>query len=1126
VVPLMLGRLAQIVAGRRTRWAVIVGWLVLAAALATLQPKLQDEAANENEAFLAASAESTTVNDLLDEEFGQPVTAIVAYIRDGGLTEADRQRIEADAQAICDAGIRDLVAVGTPMSRPCEVPGGNPNLAPETPPSPVSDDNSTALVVVETRDEDTAVIVENVKRLREIVGDRGDGLTAYVTGQAGFTADASEAFEGIDETLLAITAVLVLVLLLAVYRSPLVAIVPLLVVVLAYLVAAGVIYGLVSAGVLDVTGQATAILIVLMFGAGTDYCLLLVARHREEMQEGEDPSAALARAAERTGPTILAAGATVVAAMLVLVVADYRATRGMGPVLAIGVAVMVLAGLTLLPAMLAVLGRRVSARRAHTGVWTRVGGFVRARPGTVAGVALAVLLAGALGALDGRGSLGVAENLRDEPDSVRGQELIADRFGPGRAAPLSLVAEAGRATDVAAALEQDPAVDRTVTVTQTSDGRLLLFDVLLAVDPFSDEAEAAVPRLREAARRAADGETALLGGAIAEAHDAREAQASDAALVVPLALLVVFLIVAATVRALVAPLYLVGTVVLSYAFAIGASSLVFTHALGQPDSDPGLPLFAFIFLLALGVDYNLFLIARVREEQRGRATADAVVAGLARTGAVITSAGLVLAGTFATLLAIPVVGLAQIGFAIVLGVLVDTFVVRSLLVPAIAILLGPRNWWPAAVAASALLFIGLPAPPARADLFWANSTPDGSLPLPAIGRAAVDGTGVDQDFVVVDPDSGPTNPCGVAIDDRYVYWANATGPAGSGTTLGRARRDGMQVDDSFIEGADGPCGVVVSATHIYWANYAGDSIGRARIDGTQVEPDWLPTAHPGPCGVTVDDRYVYWANLGSGFTFSSIGRARLDGTDVEPDFVGAIAPCGVAVNATHLFWANYIQGYGSSIGRSRLDGSEPQLDFITAEGDSCTAPCLTGPVGVAIDSGHIYWANQSRNSIGRADIDGSDINRDFVVGASSPVGVAVDPTPPTPPASPPDTGPPSPPVSPSADLPPSNVISLGTRSRDRRRGTAVLRVRVPGPGRLVVGGRGVRRRARTITRAGTVQVTIRASGTAAHKLRKRGRLRVRPTLTFTPSGGVPRTRRTAVVLVRRPFAERQTKEIE
>jgi RND superfamily putative drug exporter len=363
----------------------------------------------------------------------------------------------------------------------------------------------------------------------------------------------------------------------------------------------------------------------------------------------------------------------------------------MGPVLAVGIAVMVLAGLTLLPALLTLTGPRAVAAGLGR-IWPRIGALVSARPGAVTAVVLAVLAAGALGNLAKGGTLDFTEAFRDEPESVRALGLIQDQFGPGHAAPVDVVVDAQRGLHVTAALAADPAVARVTPVSHSRDGALMLASVELKADPFSDAATAQIPHLRGLARAAADGGEVLLGGVSAESFDSREAQAADAALVAPLTIGVILLIVVALVRAVVAPLYLVGTVLLSYGFALGVTALVFGEL------DPALPLLAFIFLVALGVDYNIFLISRIREEHARMHTRAAVIEGLQRTGGVITSAGLILAGTFAALVALPVEGIAQMGFAIALGVLVDAFLVRTFLVPGIAVLLGERNWWPRGVA--------------------------------------------------------------------------------------------------------------------------------------------------------------------------------------------------------------------------------------------------------------------------------------------------------------------------------------------------------------------------------------------------------------------------------------------
>jgi RND superfamily putative drug exporter len=562
-------------------------------------------------------------------------------------------------------------------------------------------------------------VVDDVNAIREIVGAAEGGehaATVHVSGQGGFEADRSLAVEGIDGTLLAITATLILVLLLAIYRSPLTAAVPLVVVAAAYLVAAGAIWGLVAAGATTISGQTTAIMIVLIFGAGTDYCLLIVARFREELRGTVPADEAMARAAERTAPAILSAGAIVAGVMLVLGLADFNATREMGPVLALGMAITVLAGLTLLPALLSVLGRRVfwPALRADAprgeGVWARAARLVERRPDAVAIAVTGILVAGALGSLGGREPLDFTEAFREAPDSVEGVREIRESFPPGRTAPLDLVLSEHVSGDVLPPLAELPGVESAnwsaASVPSEGAEPLVTAEIVLDADPFSQAAADFVPRLRAevdrqvAAALEVRGEppgsaVAVVGGLSAESYDTAQAVSRDTWLIVPLALVLILLVLAVLLRALVAPLYLVATAVLSFLFALGVGSVVFTQLMGQPGSDPSLTIFAFIFLVGFGVDYNVFLMGRIQEERRGGlATRPAVLTGLARTGGVITSAGLILAGTFSALMALTFEALFQFGFVIAVGLLVDTLLVRALLVPAIAYRLDERNWWP------------------------------------------------------------------------------------------------------------------------------------------------------------------------------------------------------------------------------------------------------------------------------------------------------------------------------------------------------------------------------------------------------------------------------------------------
>ena len=724
----MLKAISSFACGRRSKWAVVAIWVLVGFALFQFQPKLQEATTNENEAFLPESAESTEVNDIVGDRFadGREVDAIVLYTRgEAQLTEDDFARIEEDARALCAEGRLEgiLAAVGprgpieceaaTGSDQPVEL-GSDPAASrgqapPEGTPPAISEDGTTALLLIRTNSEDSEEIQDNVEAIRDVTppADAGQGeLRSYTTGIAGIISDSIEVFESIDLVLLLVTVSLVLVLLLMIYRSPVIAFVPLIVVAFAYGIAAAAVYGLVEAGAIEVNGQTTALLIVLMFGAGTDYCLLIVSRYREELRLIEDKHQAMARATERTAPAILSAGATVIASMLVLTLADFKATQTLGPSLALGVAVMLLAGLTFLPALLSCLGRNAfwpaiphqgSEQKRPVNVWRRVGHFVHDHPTFAIVATLVVLVAGALGSLKDQGVIDFGEGFRDPPESVDGQRVLEEKLSAGQTAATNIVVAAGVAESVQQAIERVDGVDGVFPSAQSEDGDLVRLDATLSVDPFSDEANDLVPELRAEVRTAAGGETALVGGVSAENYDTAETLREDAKLIVPLVLLLILVILVILLRAIVAPLYLVATVVLSYAFALGASTLIFTEILNQPDSDPGIPTFAFIFLVALGVDYNIFLISRIREEAAHQETKEAVITGLERTGGVITSAGIILAGTFCALMALPLETLFQLGFTVAFGLLVDTFVVRTILVPAIAFKLGERNWWPSRI---------------------------------------------------------------------------------------------------------------------------------------------------------------------------------------------------------------------------------------------------------------------------------------------------------------------------------------------------------------------------------------------------------------------------------------------
>jgi RND superfamily putative drug exporter len=452
-----------------------------------------------------------------------------------------------------------------------------------------------------------------------------------------------------------------------------------------------------------INGQTGGILPVLVFGAGTDYALLLVSRYREELRRHEDKHEAMAIALQSAGPAILASGLTVIAALLCLSIAEVNGTAGLGPVGAMGVGLAMISMLTMLPAALTICGRNwfwpriphlgeAGVDETH-GVWRRVADRVAVRPRAVwitGSVVLAILAANLLNLDTGLTS---GNSFRGEVDSVQGQQILARNFPAGASAPTDvIVPDRGRAPAVADALTaRKDLVSRVGRPIVGAPGARL--SVTLVNAPYDPKTLAQVPELRRIARRAG-GEATLVGGPTAQEYDLRQSAARDNRVIIPLTLAVVFLILAALLRALFAPLLLILSVILSFAAALGVGVFVSDAIFGFPGVDPTLPLLCFVFLVALGIDYNIFLMARVREEAVTRGTREGTLRGLAVTGAVITGAGIVLAGTFGALAVLPLVVLTEIGFIVAFGVLLDTFIVRSVIVPALVMDLGRRVWWP------------------------------------------------------------------------------------------------------------------------------------------------------------------------------------------------------------------------------------------------------------------------------------------------------------------------------------------------------------------------------------------------------------------------------------------------
>ena len=682
-----MGAVWRFVTGRRSAWVVLAFTILAAGAVIALggSPRV----AQSQGASLPDGAQSTQVEALLERfPSAQRDSLLVVYSRPGGaLTEADVEAATA---------VRTVLA---PFAADGEV----------SPPQ-VSDDRQVAFVAVTVPALGDTATADEVERVRAAVrGDTPAGLQVQVTGGPAVTADLDSAFDGANTTLLLVTAAVVAVLLLVTYRSPILWLVPLAVVAIAEQVSAKL--GAIVSRVADLSfdGQVTGIASVLVFGAGTDYALLLIARYREELTRRDDRREAMRAALGSAAPAIFASGGTVILALLTLLLAVLGADRAIGIASATGIGVALLAGLFVLPAALVVLPRGVFwprvphvATDGHAGVsgtaWRRIGEATVRRPWRV--IVGSTVLLGALASGTASTSLGLslADTFRTSAESIDGLQTLSRGFPAGAADPAVVVTSAAATDATVAAARAVPGV-ASVDVVETS-GDLTRLAVVLTPEPDSTASFDAVRDLR-AAVAAVPGSDAVVGGSVARDLDVREAALRDLRLIAPLILGVVLVILVVLLRSVVAPLVLGATVVASFFGALGGASLLFTYVLGFPGLDPQVPLFAFLFLVALGVDYNIFLVTRAREEAVEHGTREGMLRALAVTGGVITSAGVLLAAVFVVLGVLPVTVLTQIGTIVCVGVLLDTLLVRTVVVPALAAVLGRRFWWPARVEAAA-----------------------------------------------------------------------------------------------------------------------------------------------------------------------------------------------------------------------------------------------------------------------------------------------------------------------------------------------------------------------------------------------------------------------------------------
>ncbi|GAB3320066.1 MMPL family transporter [Geodermatophilus aquaeductus] len=682
---------------RRARWLlpllVLLLWVGAAGPLGALSGKLTGLQENDNAAFLPDSAESTRVAEL-QRDFS-PTEAIPAIL----LWEADEPLDEAT-----------LGEIGQRLEEATAVAEDAGFLAGQASPPIPSEDGLAVEAVLPLAPEIGDELVPVVEEIREVIAV--DRTSSFVTGPGGIFADFANGFEGIDGLLLLAAFGVVLLILLVVYRSP---ILPFLVIAtagLALTAGTAVAYLLADAGLITVNGQSQGIASILVVGAATDYGLLLVSRFREELRTEPSRYAAMRTALRRSWEPIVASGATVVLGVLCLLFSDLASNRGLGPISAVSVTLAVVAALTFLPAALVLLGRaafwpfrpQVGDEVREGRGWAGVAALVGRRPRRVLAIStLALVVAAVFAPSYDADGITFTDAIRGESNAVDGQEALGRHFDAGAGAPTVVVtpeatwpevAETAAATDGIASVvpftgaegPPQPGADPLVV-----DG-LVRLDVTLAVAPDSTEAIDVVQDLRT---RLDDADPeALVGGDTASNLDARETAARDLRVIVPSVLVVITVVLALLLRALVAPLLLVATVVLSVGATVGVAALLFENVFGFPGSDPGILLIGFVFLVALGIDYNIFLMTRAREESERHGTRDGVLRALAVTGGVITSAGLVLAATFGALSVLPLLFLTQLAFLVGFGVLLDTFVVRSLVVPSAVALLGDRTWWP------------------------------------------------------------------------------------------------------------------------------------------------------------------------------------------------------------------------------------------------------------------------------------------------------------------------------------------------------------------------------------------------------------------------------------------------
>jgi len=715
----MLQNIAAFFTGRISKWMTLLAWVLLVVVLTITLPSVSDKVQNNAENLPESSA-SITADHLLQQYFpnASGVPALLAVQREGGLTDEDIQHIQLLTEQLTNDPLPAQEAV-IPLHL----------IPPPALQSIISEDGSTIIVPITfTQETETETLKNNLLSIKEKLNSSagadlfeaqlGDGLTARFTGPVGISVDATDLFLNADIVLLIATVLLVLILLLLIYRSPLLAIIPLIGVGFAYLVTSPILGWMADQGWIAVDSQSVSIMTVLLFGAGTDYCLFLITRYRDELQHERSTRQALIAAFKGASGAIAMSGFTVVIALLALLLAHYGSSHRFAIPFSLSIFIMGLASLTLVPAILSILGRssfypfiprteemeqeRAAKRNkpvkpskeAHR-LWKKIGGFVTEKPWTVIVTSVTVLIVLAVFATQTHYKYDLLSSFPETMESREGFKIIGEAFSQGELAPITVVTKDADTASIRAAIEGDPLVDHLSDPEASDiDASYHRYDLVLNIDPYSQEAMDYIPVLQQQLDRSAGEGMYWIAGQTAEQYDTQQLTVRDNVTIMPVVIALIVILLLAYLRSIIATVYLVVTVLLSFVASLGLGWIILHYGLGYDAIQGAIPLYAFVFLIALGEDYNIFMISGIWKKAKHMPLKQAIKEGVGETGAVISSAGLILAGTFFVLCQMPITILVQFGVITGIGVLIDTFIVRPFLVPAITQVCGRWSFWP------------------------------------------------------------------------------------------------------------------------------------------------------------------------------------------------------------------------------------------------------------------------------------------------------------------------------------------------------------------------------------------------------------------------------------------------